>query len=153
MWFSVNWNRLTILLTPTFLRSDLMKAWLSLLVSPIEDIHYQWLQFRKANIYNLAHNSQKCYLRGALNDRFDNELRRIRIDDGNAFKRQYIYTDAEQKTKFLGTMFLYDDSDYADTGVDFIVVVPSDLQYNNYEMKALVDFYRLASKRYKIIKE
>lgn len=153
MWFNVNWNRLAVLLLPTFLRSEVTKAWISLLISPVNDIHYWWLQFRKQNIYNLAHNSQKCYLRAALNDRFDNELRRIRIDDGNSFKRQYIYTDAEQKTKFLGIMFLYDDSDYADTGVDFIVVVPAGLLYSIYEMKSLIDFYRLASKRYKIITE
>ena len=153
MWFNVNWNRLAILLLPTFLRSEVTKAWVSLLISPVNDVHYWWLQFRKQNIYNLAHNSQKCYLRGALNDRFDNELRRIRIDNGNSFKRQYIYTDAEQKTKFLGTIFLYDDSDYADTGVDFIVVVPAGLMYSVYEMKSLIDFYRLASKRYKIITE
>lgn len=153
MWFAINWSRLSILLTPTFLRESIMDAWVKLLVSGVGDVHYAWLQFRTANIYNLAHNSQKCYLRGALNDRFDNQLRRIRIDDGNAFKRKYIYTDAEEKPKFLGTMFLYDDSDYADTGVDFIVVVPAGLMYSIYEMKALIDFYRLASKRYKIVTE
>lgn len=153
MWFILNWKILALSLLPPYLRGRTVQSWVLLFVSAIESIHYDWLQYRKGNIYNLAHNSQKCYLRGALNDRFDNELRRIRIDDGNAFKRQYIYTDAEQKTRFLGTMFLYDDSDYADTGVDFIVVVPADLQYSVYEMKALVDFYRLASKRYKIIKE
>ncbi|MFW2137094.1 hypothetical protein ACK2M7_12585 [Chryseobacterium sp. TY4] len=127
-----------------------MNAWLSLLLSPVGDVYTWWMQFRGQNIYNLAHNSQKCYLRGALNDRFDNELRRIRIDDGNGFKRKYIYTDAEKKPKFIGTIYLYDDSDYEDTGVDFIVVVPAGLIYNTYEMKALIDFYRLASKRYKI---
>lgn len=153
MWFNANWKRIAILLTPTLLRWKLMNAWLSFLLSFIESVHYDWLQYRKANIYNLAHNSQKCYLRGALNDRFDNQLRRIRIDDGNSFKRQYIYTDAEEKPRYLGTMFLYDDSDYADTGVDFIVIVPADLQYSVFEMKALIDFYRLASKRYKIIAE
>lgn len=150
MWFNINWSRLAVLLTPTFLRSEVMNAWVSLLLSPVGDVYTWWLQFRGQNIYNLAHNSQKCYLRGALNDRFDNELRRIRIDDGNGFKRKYIYTDAEEKPKFLGTMYLYDDSDYEDTGVDFIVVVPAGLIYNTYEMKALIDFYRLASKRYKI---
>lgn len=153
MWWNINFQRLSILLLPTFLRSDLMKAWMYLQLQLIENIHYEWKQFRTANIYKLAHNSQKCYLRGALNDRFDNQLRRIRIDDGNSFKRQYIYTDAEEKPRYLGTLFLYDDSDYADTGVDFIVIVPADLQYSVFEMKALIDFYRLASKRYKIIAE
>lgn len=153
MWFNVNWPRLALLNTPTFLREEVMKLWMSLLLSPVSQVHYWWVNYRAENIYKLAHNSQKCYLRGALNDRFDRQLRRIRIDDGNAFKRKYIYTDGEEKPKFLGTMFLYDDSDYADTGVDFIVVVPAGLQYSVYEMKALIDFYRLASKRYKIITE
>lgn len=153
MWFNVNWPRLALLNTPTFLREEVMKLWMSLLLSPVSQVHYWWVNYRAENIYKLAHNSQKCYLRGALNDRFDRQLRRIRIDDGNAFKRKYIYTDGEEKPKFLGTMFLYDDSDYADTGVDFIVVVPAVLQYSVYEMKALIDFYRLASKRYKIITE
>lgn len=153
MWFNVNWERLSLLLTPTFLRDEVMKLWMSLLLSPVGTVHYWWVQNRADNIYKLAHNSQKCYLRGALNDRFDRELRRIRIDDGNAFKRKYIYTDGEEKPKYLGTIFLYDDSDYSDTGVDFIVVLPAGLLYSIYEMRALIDFYRLASKRYKIVTE
>ena len=130
-----------------------MKAWLQLQLSAITDIHFWWMDYRKENIYTLAHNSQKCYLRGALNDKFDKELRRIRIGKGNSFKRKYIYTDGEEKPKFLGTIFLYDDSDYADTGVDFIVYVPMDLVYSDFGMKAQIDKYRLASKRYKIVKE
>ena len=153
MWYNVNWSRLSLLLTPTFLRNEVMKLWMALLLSPVGNVHYWWVNYRGQNIYKLAHNSQKCYLRGALNDRFDRELRRIRIDDGNAFKRKYIYTDGEEKPKYLGTIFLYDDSDYADTGVDFIVVLPAGLLYSIYEMRALIDFYRLASKRYKIVTE
>lgn len=153
MWFNINFDRLALLLTPTFLRNEVMKLWMALLLSEISTVHYWWKNYRSQNIYKLAHNSQKCYLRGALNDRFDNELRRIRIDDGNSFKRKYIYTDGEEKPKFLGTIFLYDDSDYEDTGVDFIVVLPVGLMYSVYEMKALIDFYRMASKRYKIITE
>ena len=90
MWFNVQWKKLAILLTPTFLRSELMIAWLELLMESINDIHYQWLQFRKSNIYILAHNSQVCFLRGALNDRFDNEQRRIQIIDGNNLSRTQI---------------------------------------------------------------
>lgn len=151
MWFNVNWKKLAILLTPTFLRSELMKAWIELLMEGINDIHYQWLQFRKSNIYILAHNSQICYLRGALNDRFDNEQRRITLISGNKYKRKYIYTDNEQKPKFLGTIYIHGDEDYEDTGVDFIVQVPTGLVFSLIEMKSLLDFYKLASKRYKIV--
>ena len=151
MWFNVQWKKLAILLTPTFLRSELMIAWLELLMESINDIHYQWLQFRKSNIYILAHNSQVCFLRGALNDRFDNEQRRIQIIDGNKYQRKYIYTDEEQKPRFLGIIYIHGDEDYSDTGVDFIVEVPNDIIFNINEMKGLIDFYKLASKRYKIV--
>jgi len=151
MWFNVHWKKLAVLLTPTFLRSELMKSWIELLMEGINDIHYQWLQFRKSNIYILAHNSQVCYLRGALNDRFDNEQRRIQIIDGNKYTRKYIYTDEEQKPRFLGIIYIHGDEDYSDTGVDFIVEVPNDIIFNINEMKGLIDFYKLASKRYKIV--
>ena len=151
MWFNVHWKKLAVLLTPTFLRSELMKSWIELLMEGINDIHYQWLQFRKSNIYILAHNSQVCYLRGALNDRFDNEQRRIQIIDGNKYTRKYIYTDEEQKPRFLGIIYIHGDEDYSDTGVDFIVQVPNDIIFNINEMKGLIDFYKLASKRYKIV--
>ena len=96
MWFNVNWKKLAALLTPTFLRGKKMMAWLELIIEGVNQVHYQWLQLRKNNIYNLAHNSQVCYLRAALNDRFDNEQRRITILDGNKYSRKYVYTDAEQ---------------------------------------------------------
>lgn len=150
MWFNVDITKLTQLLTPTFLRKPVMLAWLKVLHSPLQDVVDWFNDNRKANLYNLAHNGQVCYLRKALNDRFDVQYRRIYITDGNLHQRRYIYTEGEQKPQWLGTIYLYDDSDYSDTGVDFIVMVPSELQYSDYEMRALIDFYRLASKRYKI---
>lgn len=151
MWFNIDISKLTELLTPTFLRRPKMLAWLRALHRPLEQVVDAFNTNRNANLYNLAHNGQVCYLRAALNDRFDVSHRRIKIADGNRYKRQYIYTDGEQKPKFLGTMFLHDDADYSDTGVDFIVLIPSGLSYNNYEMLAVIDFYRLAGKRYKIV--
>lgn len=150
MWFNLNINRLTELLTPTFLRKEKFLAWLRVLHFPLIEIVDKFNFNRNENLYNLAHNGQVCYLRGALNDRFDPSGRRIKIADGNRYQRQYIYTRGEQKPKYLGKIYLYDRADYGDTGVDFIVLIPRGLIYNEYEMKALVDFYKLASKRYKI---
>ena len=59
-------------------------------------------------------------------------------------------------------MYLRRGVDYADTGVDFIVKVPQEVwdsqktptseigRYRFFEMEALIDFYKLASKRYMI---
>ena len=153
MWYKVNFNKLLVELTPTFLRKNVFVAFVTLLVSPIVSIYTNWFKMRSNNLYMLAHNGQVCYLRKALNDTFDQSLRRIQIGNGNKFKRQYIYTRVEQKPKFLGKMFLYSRNDYADTGVDFIVYVPTALvNAKFYEIDALIQFYREGVKRYKIVK-
>lgn len=159
--FEVDFNRLAVLLLPTRLRQSRMIAWVKVLVSPIVSLHYKFQQKRANDLYKLAHNGQVCYLRKALNDEFDPIERRIKITDGNRYTPQYIYTEAEQKPKYLGTMYLRDNSVYGDTGVDFMVLLPFDVwntqkteitigEYRFYDVEALVNFYRLASKRYKI---
>ena len=150
MWYNLNINKLTELLTPTFLRKERMLAWLRVLHFPLIKIMDDFNFNRNQNLYNLAHNGQVCYLRKALNDRFDIAQRRIKIIFFNDTATTEIYTDGEKKPKFLGRMYLRDDADYSDTGVDFVVLIPAGLNYNDYEMRALIDFYKLASKRYKI---
>lgn len=155
MWYNLDVKKLAVQILPTFLRGNVIQAYVKALVKPIDDIHYQFLQKRKENLYIMAHNGQKCYLRAALNDKFDSEQRRIEIDDGNLYDAEYIYTDAEiAANPFLADyldLVLYQDGDLADTAVDFYVRVPADIFYNEYEMKYLIDFYKLASKRYKIV--
>lgn len=150
MWYILNINRLTELLTPTFLRKEKFLAWLRALHFPLIKIVDDFNFNRNQNLYNLAHNGQVCYLRKVLNDRFDVGGRRIKIADGNKYRREYIYTLGEQKPRYLGVMYLRQNTDYVDTGVDFIVLIPQGLNYNPFEMKALIGFYKLASKRYKI---
>ena len=47
-------------------------------------------------------------------------------------------------------MFLYLRGNYIDGGVDFVVVLPRDLEYDKYKLEALVNFYKLAGKRWTI---
>ena len=154
MWFETNFKRLVENHLPTFWRKPKMLAWMSTLSQGIDDVAYDFRQNRdgnpNSNLYKMRHNGQICYMQAALNDRFDTQKRRIRIADGNRYKRQYIYTRGEQKPKRLGTMYLRDRADYEDTGVDFIALVPADVIYDDYDMRAVIDFYRLGSKRYKI---
>lgn len=151
MWYKIDWNKFIILSLPTFLRNSRMGSLLGLFSAEMNNIHYTWEEYRKDNIYKLNHNSQVCYLRKALNDRFDPVNRRIVITGSHRYKQQYIYTEVEKKDKYLGTLYLRQDVDFADNGVDFLVLAPSELlDADNYEMKALIDYYKLASKRYKI---
>ena len=148
--YNLNIDKLLVLLTPTFLRKPKLVAWLRTLATPLHKLLYDFQQARTSDLYNLAHNSQVCYLRKALNDEFDSEQRRIRIEDGKQKQRLYIYPRSANKPLYLGKLFLYQRGDYIDGGVDFIVALPKDLTYDKYKLEALVNFYKLAGKRWQI---
>ncbi len=149
--FDVDIRKLGILLLPTLLRKHKMVAWMRALVTPLDTLHYNFVNKRNADIYNLSHNGQKCYLRKVLNDAFDSQLRRVRIDDAPRYASEYVYTRAEGKSKFLGKMTIRTRGENQVTGLNFIVQVPAELQHLGLQIGALVDYYKLASKRYKII--
>lgn len=152
MWFNVDFNKLFLLLQPTFLRKEVSIAFIKTILSPLISIYDDWFSMRNENLYKLSHNGQVCYLRKALNDRFDFIDRRIYISNGNTYLRKYMYTNAEQKSIYLGKIFLHSSDDYSDTGVDFIVFVPTSIVgVQIYELKALIDFYKEGVKRYKIV--
>nr|DAO69945.1 MAG TPA: hypothetical protein [Caudoviricetes sp.] len=148
--YNLNIDKLLVLLTPTFLRKPKLVAWLRTLSTPLYKLLYDFQRASQDNLYNLAHNSQVCYLRKALNDEFDDEQRRIRIEDGKQKQRLYIYPRSANKPLYLVKIFLYQRGDYIDGGVDFIVVLPKDLTYDKYKLEALVNFYKLAGKRWTI---
>jgi hypothetical protein len=151
MWFNIDYNRLGVLMLPTFLRKPILVSYIQALLTPVVNLHYQWNQKRLADWYKLNHTGQVCYLQKVLNDTLDVSERRIYIGDGNAFPRKYIYTRSENKPVFLGKIFIYQNSEYTGTGVDFTVYAPSEIiKTRIHELNALVVFYKLASKRYKI---
>jgi hypothetical protein len=151
MWYNIDYNKLAILLLPTFLRKPKMIAFALAFVSPIKSLHYQWLQKRDFDWYRLQHNGQKCKLRKVLNDQLDPEQRRIVIDEGTAFPREYIYTQSENQPKYLGVFYIKSQNEYENTGVDFIVKAPqSIIDTEIFRLKYLLNYYKLAGKRYTI---
>ena len=152
MWYKIDFDRLVLLLLPTFLRKPVLFGYIKALVSPIASLHYKWEQMRAANLLKLSYNGQRCYLRGVLNDRYDPDLRRIYIDEVPELKGNYIFTPAENLDYYLDTMYL--DLDYSEAGelVDFVVYVPSGiLSTKTNEIIVTLDFYKLPGKIYKII--
>lgn len=153
MWYNVDFYKLALNFQIVDLRRPKVMAWIYSFIKAISTTGYNWGRFRETSIYKLAHNGQVCRLRKALNDRFDQELRRIYINDsGNDASRTYIYTPAEEQTKYLGTIYLYESAVLVDSGYDFLVHVPGPIvAAQNYELRALIDFYKLGGKRYLII--
>lgn len=150
MWYKVDFDRLILLLLPTSLREPVLFGYVRALISPISSLFDRWSRIREANIKRLSYNSQRCYLRGALNDYFDPDQRRIYIDEVPMLEGNYIYQPEEYLDYYLDTMWL--DLDYTEQGevIDFIVYVPAEIKQEN-EIIALLDYYVLAGKTYKIV--
>lgn len=152
MWYKVDFDRLVLLLLPTFLRKLVLFGYIRALITPIASLHYKWSRMRDENLTKLSYNSQRCYLRKALNDKYDLELRRITIDGILGTAQDYIYTPAENLDVYLGIMYLEEDFNYSNSTVDFLVNVPGQLLNDKInEITATINFYKLAGKSYKLL--
>jgi hypothetical protein len=158
--FRINFNRLAVLLLPTFLRKPLIIAFLHAAYSQITALYLLLLNYRNTKNYRLTHNGQVCYLRAVLNDYFDNEQRRIEIDDGMEAVSMVVYW--REVRRLVGAP--HRESNTAliigwwgtavDGAYDFSVRVPPELYADSTTMTkiaALVREYKLASKQFTII--
>jgi hypothetical protein len=152
MWYKVDFDKLVLLLLPTFLRKPVLFGYVRALITPIASLHYKWSRMRDENLTKLSYNGQRCYLRKALNDKYDPELRRITIDGTLDINQDYIYTPAENLDVYLGIMYLAQDFNYSNSVVDFLVNVPGQLLNDKInEITATINFYKLAGKSYKLL--
>lgn len=151
--FDIDFSKLILWLLPHFLRRRRLFSFIGCLCFPVIKLYDEFILFRSETIYKLDHTGQVFSLENVLNDRFDTVSRRIFITDAYTKQRKYIYARVEVKPKFLGFIYLHNRADYADTGVDFIVWIPGSVYVSEedmYEVRALLNFYKLAGKRYKI---
>lgn len=160
--YDINIAKLAIQLLPMCLRGNRMKAFVKAIAEPLRYMKEYFEAFRKSKDYRLTHNSQVCYLQAALNDRFDPLLRGVEILDGDGsnegvilHKRSEnnplnIYERQEEKP-----VIMYQRNFGGSRSITFQVKVPRRLSLNDrlseYEVSAVVNEYKLASMRYKII--
>lgn len=157
--FNINYTELIRLLLPVKLRGARMRAWLAALVKPARTLYGWFVAWRNNNNYYIAHNGQICHLEGVLNDRFDAGLKRIRIVDGPFKDPKYIYRRDENRPTYLARrselpvtaynapLYLPRREETVAIGYQFIVYYPVGLVFSEVEMRALIDKYRLASKK------
>lgn len=158
MWYKVNFNVLVVQLLPTFLRKPAFMAFVQVLMKPIIAVYDDWIIARDENIFRLYHTGQVCHLRKSLNFKFDEEKKRIEIKKGDLYNTTYIYTDGEGFGKYVfpenkpETIWLRTELETADTGLDFLVVVPEDIYKTRLEsIEAHVKFYKAGGIRTKVI--
>lgn len=149
--YRINFARLSLLLLPSMLRKQILAAYLRAAYSQFDFIPF--IKYREDTNYRLTHNGQVCYLRAALNDRFDAEQRRVEIGNGQAAKFSIIYWRAQNKP-FKPTRIIGRRGTATGAAFDFTVIVPTEM-YGNAEIKqkitALTNEYKLAGKQFIII--
>lgn len=153
--YNVNWFRLVreYLLPP--LRLRFIMAFINSCTAPINSAHKSFMIFRKDANYRVMHNSQICYLQKMLNDKFDNSLRRIKVQNVPPRIPLWVYYPEDDKPKYIyneedeKTLFLYNTGDYYNE-FDFEVTIPLVLLEFENQMKAQINYYKLYSKNYKI---
>ncbi|WP_281752499.1 hypothetical protein [Neptunitalea chrysea] len=141
------------------------KAFLSVMLRPLELLHLDFLNFRANSIYRVKHNSQIVYMEAMLNDLFDPLERRIRIVNTEFKQPVYFYEPLENREVYHyepednDPVHYYEPDDIVGDGVDFSVCVPPQLQPEGEtaetailtRMRGEIDYYKLYSKNYNIL--
>jgi len=159
--YDIDYKKLALMLTPIVLRKQLHMAYQYLLISPISRMAKAFDNYREETNYRLRHNGQVCHLRAVLNDMFDSGQRRITIEDLEPQKSLYLHERATGRflmarpravTTTGGALLISKRGFGSSNGFDFVVVCPAALrgQIDETRMRAIVDQYKLASKRYTI---
>lgn len=158
--YNINIKRLALLTLPTWLRKPIIGALIYTGVVPIARLLQELRAFRKSTTYRLSHNGQVCKLRAVLNDEFDPDLRRIRIEDSETASEVEASTLWQREVgrwamiprRGTGAAIVHREGYSGTSGYDFWVTVPLGLRNEQTEIRirAVVNMYKLACKRYTI---
>src|SRR5689334_19495606 len=156
--FDIKYKKLTTWLVPQVLRKPKKMALLNALVSPVVFIYNLFLINRRNNLYKLMITPQVCYVEMALNDKYDNGNRQIKIVQPKRKDPLFLYKKIELRPVHLFTKgeaakpkaILYQKGEASAFQYDFIVQVPATVAFNMNEMMAVIDNYILPDKVYKI---
>ncbi|TDL99623.1 MAG: hypothetical protein C4K58_06945 [Flavobacteriaceae bacterium] len=153
-WRKENFQRLAIWLLPILWRRQRLFDWLTSLLEPIE-----WLQ--EKTIYEAQHDCTVMSLEKVLNEKFvssyssasHGETKQIKIVDADQMSRHYIFKESEPDDPIYldeDQVFLLGENTEE---FNFFVLIPSALMGFSKQIELLVNFYKMAGKRYKIVED
>lgn len=165
--YEIDWNTIALNLLPRAIRKPKFYAWFKALFKPSENLHTSFRAFRRQSNYKIDHTPQVFSIEKVLNDAFDQQLRRIYIQDGVYLEALYFYNPEENSPVHFynesdKAVRFYSESELLQLDVDFVVVLPATFENVNSEMAfknspmylrivSLIDTYRLPDKTYEII--
>jgi hypothetical protein len=152
--FDIEYRRLYVQLLPTRWRKPRLMALLYVLVYPVMHLHYCFIRNRERILDQIQRNGQVCNLRGVLNDALDPQARRIEVLDASANGVWQIARSEEQTEHLLATdaMRVYNEEKILVSTSFFVVSVfwGADDKDKTYQLKSMLNDYKLVSKQYSI---
>lgn len=155
--YHIDFKNLLIQLLPKPLRKVKWLSFLLTLISPVIGLYNAFMAFRNLMLYRLTITPQVCFLEKMLNDRYDPIERRIWIDDAKVYDYIYVFLKVEDKPVYFykksenKPVYMYTRAETNIFGADFTINIPLAVVYNMNELIALVNSYKLASKKFKIV--
>jgi len=154
--YIINYTKFVTSRIPVKIRYPEIVAWVLWLALPIVVIYNLLIVFRNFVLYNLTITPQVVYLQKMLNDKYDDDERRIYIEDGISYLPLFLYTRGEENPVFIyrrseaNPKYVFTRGEVGQSTNDFVVYVPNEVEFNEQEMRTLLTSFKLASKSFKI---
>ncbi|MCL2793609.1 MAG: hypothetical protein FWD87_11035 [Spirochaetaceae bacterium] len=145
--FHIDFERLAKFLLPISLRKVIIKAFLNAFIKPVKTLYKQFNLFRLDKNQQISYNAQVCSMRKMLNDIFDPAQRRITIAQAAQRTHLMLYRREEEKPVMFG-VHLVNRRDLIEYRNEFTVNIPICLQDREIEIRAKINYYKLATKQY-----
>lgn len=150
------------MLLATVLRKPVITEFLSVFQLTFSEYGNNVSQLKNKVDYRLIFDCRRIYFEHYLNDQHDAGLRRIFIRDVQNATTVFIYQTNEQNAPLIIQTndevvqptgpYLYQESEILDL-IDFEVVLPVGLVYNEAQLRNDIDTFRLPGKTYLIVVE
>lgn len=158
--FSTDWSKVGEWLLAPFLRKAKLKAFAQVLLKPLEYLKDLYDAFEASTKKHLSYNSQTIALEQMLNDTYPDAGGDIYIDNTpDRFTRYFSWFESEGQPDLGYTYFESEAEGHFDhtyfksehnQEIDFTVMVPVALSFDEDEMRAKVKKYAAADKRFAI---
>lgn len=156
--FNLDLQYLRLILIPIRLRKQKFLLFMRVIFTPLNYVQTLFNQFFNNIKNDLSFTGQVIYLEHLLNDKFDNSLRRIYIDEASNIEELFVFQSNEsdelthiyQYNENPAEHYLFSNMEI-ESDNDFTIVLPIGLSFDINYLTAIVNRYKTASVRYNIL--
>lgn len=154
MSFNIDVYKLGRMLLPPVLRRTRIFAFLKTMLTAVKDIVDNFDEFKQQADAMLSVNGTVASLEKLLNDRYYLPDRDIYITDGDGLQVPYLYADQNNtipvyQSASLDQTYVYGQNE-GSASADFIVHIPSIVEYDIENIKSLLEFFKPAGRSFEI---